>query len=29
MQKYVGEKYDKIERDEKRAEVIKQILNEK
>ena len=29
MQKYVGEKYDKIERDEKRAEVIKQILKEK
>lgn len=29
MQKYLGEKYDKIERDEKRAEVIKQILNEK
>ena len=28
-QKYVGEKDDKIERDEKRAEVIKQILNEK
>ena len=29
LQKYFGEQYDKIERDIKRAEVIKQIINEK
>ena len=29
LQKYVGEQYDVIERDIKRAEVIKQIINEK
>lgn len=29
MQKYLGEKYDAIERDIKRAEIIKQIINEK
>lgn len=29
LQKYVGEQYEAIERDIKRAEVIKQILNEK
>ena len=29
LQKYVGEQYEAIERDIKRAEVVKQILNEK
>ena len=29
MQKYLGEQYEPIERDIKRAEVIKQIINEK
>ena len=29
LQKFLGEKYEKLEMDEKRAEVIKQILNEK
>jgi len=29
LQKYVGEQYEAIERDIKRAEVIKQILSEK
>ena len=29
LQKYLGEQYDSYERDVKRAEVIKQILNEK
>ena len=29
LQKYLGERYDKLEREEKRAEVIKQIINEK
>lgn len=29
LQKYLGERYEKIERDAKRAEVIKQIINEK
>lgn len=29
LQKYLGERYEKLEREEKRAEVIKQIINEK
>ena len=29
MQKYLGEQYEPIERDIKRAEIIKQIMNEK
>ena len=29
LQKYLGEEYDSLERDVKRAEVIKQIIDEK
>lgn len=29
LQKYLGERYEKLEREEKRAEVIKEIINEK
>ena len=29
MQEYLGEQYEPIERDIKRAEIIKQIMNEK